>query len=198
MDQEKLDEIVSLAEGASEKLTDKTLKELTYKTVLTQLLQQSTVPAATPTPSQQPIVGTSVTAPSQANSSSPAGKVAAWAGISEDLLSELFDFGDDNVRVQVPHSKLPKKISDAQRLLAHLKLAVEKIGYDNDEVSAQAMLEVFDEHACKDKNTAKNIKSSQYIVPSSGKKGTMKSYKMRFSGLTFAQQEIRNVLGIQA
>lgn len=196
MNQEDINKIIELAEGASAKVTDKDLKELTYKTVLTQLLQQS---APTPQVASGFVGGAAAPGAASVASKSnvPADKIAAWLGTSPEILSEVFEFGEDEVTVRVAHNQLPKRIADAQRLLAHLKLAADKIGYDKDEVTAQAMIQMFDDHGCKDGNAAKNLKASNYVIQS-GSKGTMKSYKMRYSGLSAMQQEVKNVLGITA
>lgn len=195
MNQDKIDSIVKSAEAAVAAVSDETLKAETYKIVLTELLRNgvgSNVPA-TPSGSgaQVPVAPGRVAG----KGDGPAAKVAAWIGTNEDVVGEVFEFGDTAATVRLAHSLLPKKIADAQRLLAHLKLSVEKIGYDADEVTAKGMIEMFDDHGCKDGNAAKNLKASGYIIPKGGK-GTMKSYKLRYSGLTATLEEVKNVLGI--
>ena len=59
---------------------------------------------------------------------------------------------------------------------------------------AKDLIDMFDEHGCKDGNVAKNLKASSYIIPKGGK-GTMKSYRLRYSGISATLTEIQNVLG---
>lgn len=198
MNQEDVEKIVALAEGASAQVKDPGLKEVTFKTVLTELLRQS----ASPTPqlpppilsglAAQPIIGST-----QAKAGTPQLKLAEWVGTAPEILTEIFEFGDNSVTVRLPQAALPNRMADAQRLLAHIKLAVDKIGYERDEVPAQEMIELFDDHGCKDGNVAKNLKASPYIVPKGGK-NTMKTYKMRYSGIAGTLNEVRSALGIQA
>jgi hypothetical protein len=193
MDQAELDKIVALAQQASENVTDEALKSETYKIVLTELIRKnvSSDTASANAASAQPAGGSTRPA---AKAGSPAAKVAAWVGIDEDALSEIFEFGDSSVAVHLPHTVLPKKAADAQRLLAHLKLSVDKIGYDIDEVASKELISMFDDHGCKDANLAKNLKADEYII-SKGGKGTMKSYKLRYTGMSASLGEIQNVLG---
>lgn len=193
MDQAELDKIVALAQQASENVTDDTLKSETYKIVLTELIR-SNMGIGTASANSVPVqTAVSSTKPA-GKAGSPTAKVAAWVGIDEDALSEIFEFGDYSVAVHLPHTVLPKKAADAQRLLAHLKLSVDKIGYDIDEVSSKDLISMFDDHGCKDANLAKNLKADEYII-SKGGKGTMKSYKLRYTGMSASQEEIKNVLG---
>lgn len=190
MDQEEINKIVALAEAASAGVSDPALKAETYKIVLTEMIRGAQAPAASPTITATNAVP--VHAVQSKPDSAPA-KVAVWTGLSEDVLSEIFEFGDNAVTVRLSHSLLPKKVSDAQRLLAQLKLSVDKIGYDADDVPAKDLIDMFDDHGCKDGNVAKNLKASEYIIPKGGK-GTMKSYKIRYSGISATLSEIQNVL----
>jgi len=194
MNQDEINRIVALAETASAGVTDPAMKVETYKIVLTEMLRSAQAPASAP----QNSANTPTTPqPSQSKPDSAPAKVAAWTGVSEDVLSEVFEFGDSAVTVRLSHNLLPKKVSDAQRLLAQLKLSVDKIGYDADEVAAKDLIDMFDDHGCKDGNVAKNLKASDYII-SKGGKGTMKTYKLRYSGISATLTEIQNVLGAAA
>lgn len=190
MNQDEINRIVALAEAASAGVTDPVMKAETYKIVLTEMLRGAQNLASTPQVSSAASATTST--PSKPDSA-PA-KVAAWTGVGEDVLSEVFEFGDTAVTVRLSHNLLPKKVSDAQRLLAQLKLSVDKIGYDIDDVPAKDLIDMFDYHNCKDGNVAKNLKASEYII-SKGGKGTMKTYKLRYSGISATLTEIQNVLG---
>jgi hypothetical protein len=197
MDQVELEQIISLAESASAKVSDSTLKEQTYKIVLTELLRQRTGISGGPSigAENQYQGNQQVHAPRPgAKGDTPAAKVATWVGIEEDALSEIFEFSDNGVAIHLPHTILPTKAADAQRLLAHMKLSVDRIGYDADEVSSKDLITIFDDHGCKDANLAKNLKASEYII-SKGGKGAMKSYKLRYTGMSAALTEIQNVLG---
>lgn len=193
MDQEKINSIVQKAEKALERVKDETLKAETYKIILTELLRNEAGGNSLPTVNNPHTIGAAKQA--LAGGEGPAAKVAAWASTSKDLLSEIFEFGETSVTVKVAQSTLPKKISDAQRLLANLKLSAEKIGYDTDEVPAKDLIDIFDDHGCKDGNAAKNLKSSEYVIAKGGK-NAMKAYKIRYSGLGVARDEIRNVIGV--
>jgi len=193
MNQAELEKIVVLAEQASAKVTDSTLKEQTYRIVLTELLRQGSSGSAGTVHAddrrqQAPAAKTTV------KSDTPAAKIAAWVGIDEAALAEIFEFGESGVGVHLPHTVLPKKAADAQRLLAHIKLAADKIGYDTDEVASRDMIAMFDDHGCKDANVAKNLKTSEYIITKGGR-GTMKGYKLRYTGMSEALSEIQDVLG---
>lgn len=194
MDQDEISRIVGLAEAASAGVTDPEMKTETYKIVLTELLRGAQSPVGN-TPNSGHAAHT--TQPIQSKPDSAPAKVAAWTGVSEEVLSEVFEFGDTAVTVRLSHNLLPKKISDAQRLLAQLKLSVDKIGYEADEVPAKELIDMFDDHGCKDGNVAKNLKASEYII-SKGGKGTMKTYKLRYSGISATLTEIQNVLGATA
>ncbi len=191
MNQDEINRIVALAEAASVGVTDPVMKAETYKIVLTEMLRGAQNPAST---SQSSAGAPNATAPTHSKPDSAPAKVAAWTGVSEDALSEVFEFGDTAVTVRLSHNLLPKKVSDAQRLLAQLKLSVDKIGYDIDDVPAKDLIDMFDDHGCKDGNVAKNLKASEYII-SKGGKGTMKTYKLRYSGISATLTEIQNVLG---
>jgi len=192
MNQEEINRVVSLAENASAGVKDPIMKAETYKIVLTEMLRNIQAPSDTP-PSRD---GTDKTAKvSQPRTGSASSKVATWAGVGEDVLSEVFEFGDTGATVRLSYSLLPKKVSDAQRLLTQFKLSVDKIGYDIDEVSAKALNEMFDDHGCKDGNVAKNLKASEFII-SKGSTSKMKSYKLRYSGINTTLKEIQNVLGV--
>lgn len=189
MNQDEINRIVALAEAASAGVTDPAMKAETYKIVLTEMLRTAQSPVTTP----QSSGAANAAAPTQSKPDSAPAKVAAWTGVSEDVLSEVFEFGDTAVIVRLSHNLLPKKVSDAQRLLAQLKLSVDKIGYDIDDVPAKDLIDMFDDHGCKDGNVAKNLKASEYII-SKGGKGTMKTYKLRYSGISATLTEIQNVL----
>lgn len=191
MNQEEINQIVATAEAASAGVTDPALKAETYKIVLTEMLRSAQSPASTP----QSSTATAEASPlPQSKPDSAPAKVAAWTGVSENVLSEIFEFGDTAVTIRLSHNLLPKKVSDAQRLLAQLKLSVDKIGYDIDDVPAKDLIDMFDDHGCKDGNVAKNLKASEYII-SKGGKGTMKTYRLRYSGISATLTEIQNVLG---
>lgn len=190
MKQEDISRIVQLATVASEGVSDPALKAETYKIVLTEMLRNEQAVASP----QHQMVAHATAQGVASKPGSPASKVAAWTGLSEDELTEIFEFTDNSATVRLSHNLLPKKISDAQRLLTHFKLSADKIGYDLDEVPAKDLIDMFDEHGCKDGNVAKNLKASDFIIPKGGK-GTMKSYKLRYSGISATLTEIRNVLG---
>ena len=191
MNQDEINRIVALAETASAGVTDPAMKAETYKIVLTEMLRGAQTPVSNTRPEHASTQSAQTT---QSKPDSAPAKVAAWTGVSEDVLSEVFEFSDTAVTVRLSHNLLPKKISDAQRLLAQLKLSVDKIGYDADEVPAKDLIDMFDDHGCKDGNVAKNLKASEYII-SKGGKGTMKTYKLRYSGISATLTEIQNVLG---
>jgi hypothetical protein len=193
MDQAELDKIVMLAQQASENVTDDALKSETYKIVLTEMIRSNMGIGTAPANSASAQSTVSSTR-SVSKAGSPVAKVAAWVGIDEDALSEIFEFGDYSVAVHLPHTVLPKKAADAQRLLAHFKLSVDKIGYDIDEVASKDLISMFDDHGCKDANLAKNLKADEYVI-SKGGKGTMKTYKLRYTGMSASLGEIQNVLG---
>lgn len=198
MDKGALDDIVALAEAASNKVSDSALRDETYKIVLTELLRIRTSNGG-----GAMSTGSAVTGPVQtgqepsatSRADGPAAKLAAWLSVDENILSEIFEFEEGNLTVHLAHSVLPKKGSDAQRLLAYIKLAAEKIAYNTDEVPAKDLIAIVDNHGCKDANLAKNLKSSEYIIPKGGR-GTMKTYRLRYTGMAVAQSDIKRALGV--
>lgn len=191
MNEDTIKKYVALAESGADAVKDMDFRPKTYELVLQELLRSMNAPTS--------VVGKSLPTTIQEGNpktGSPQEKACAWLGTDLSHIEEVFEFQDNEAQVHISPSALPKRSSEAQKQIALYKLAIDKMAYGVDEVPARAIIELCDEHSCKDGNLAKNIKSSEYIVTKSGKKGTMKTYKIKHSGVQMVHDELQNVLGL--
>lgn len=190
MSDEVLRKYVEQAETAAESVKDKELKLKAFTLVLNHLLAGT--PAAAPTSKvQAPGQGKATAVPT---GDDPIERIAAWAQVDADAISDVMTLDDGKVNIHIASSALPKKGADAQRFLALVQLAATKAAFGQSDVGAKELIATCTDYSCMDANFAKNLKAYDKYIAVKGSKGKMKVYSIRRPGLEKAAEEIRNVL----
>lgn len=123
-------------------------------------------------------------------------RAADWAGVQEQALLDLVDFADDGVVPTIYHGRLPKGKSERQRVLALVKLGLDKVAYGRDELSARFVNEICDRYECLDQNLPTNLQRSD-VAKRSGSRGSY-TYRLTLTGTDRARAVIRELLGIES
>lgn len=120
----------------------------------------------------------------------PVDRLAAWSGIAGDRLNDFFEFGDRGVGLIVPENLLPASRADRQRMLAHLKLAIDSVAYGQTELPARDIASLCRDYACLDDNLSKNLTVgySNYVTRRGRRAGT--HYRLTQPG----REAARNIL----
>jgi hypothetical protein len=116
----------------------------------------------------------------------PDAAVAKWANLDVEAVRDRVEFGDDAL-VRLPVDRLPRAKADRQRVIALMKLAIDRVGYGLDDVSAQRVNAACSEYACVDQNISHNIAARGDLITRRGKRGAY-LYRITQPGLQRARE----------
>lgn len=126
------------------------------------------------------------------DTTSPASRVAKWLSVDPELLYDVIDFGEDRPELVLWERKLPKGKADRQRVLAAIRLAVDRVGYRREETDARAINALCERYDCLDQNLPKNLRARD-LVTRKGQRGAY-VYRLTHAGLPQAKAILEEVL----
>jgi hypothetical protein len=97
--------------------------------------------------------------------------VASWVGVDPERLLDVLEFPPDGVLLRIPSARLKSSRADRQRLLALLKLAIDRKAYGREEVSTQQINVVCSDYGCLDQNITSNLAAREDLIMRRGKRG---------------------------
>ncbi|MDQ3916314.1 MAG: hypothetical protein M3323_13470 [Actinomycetota bacterium] len=130
---------------------------------------------------------------SETGSSSPLERAVTWTGVSPEALLDVVDFGTEGVIPTVYHGRLPKGKLERQRVVAVMKLSLDKVAYGASELSARQVNEVCDRYECLDQNLPGNLQKSG-LATRLGDRGSY-VYRVTLAGEDRARQVLRSLTG---
>lgn len=130
---------------------------------------------------------------SPGDDASPLAYVARWAGVDPEVLSDAFEFGPEEVELNLWHGRLPNGKAERQRVLALAKLGVERIGYGREEVTSRELNSLCEKYECLDQNIPGNIQQRN-LVQRRGRRGSY-NYRLTLAGVDSSRDVIRGLVG---
>jgi hypothetical protein len=101
----------------------------------------------------------------------PAVRLSSWAGVNVQRIEDVIEFGEQEAFLRVPSARLPRSKADRQRVLALLKLAVDRVGYRREEVAAAQINAACAEYSAMDQNLPHNLMARAGLITRRGKRG---------------------------
>jgi hypothetical protein len=126
--------------------------------------------------------------------SSAARRAAEGVSVGEDRVQDIVDFGVDGVALSIHGRSLPSMKAGRQRMLALLKLALDRVAYDRDQVQARELSAILDQYDCLDQNVPKNLETYENYITRRGQRRGGYSYRITQYGLDRAREELRSLL----
>jgi hypothetical protein len=159
------------------------LGEIAFDRAVTLLLDEPSPPPhaaeATPVPA--------------AVSDGPVAVVAGWLERPPEKLLDICEFSSDGVEIQLWHAQLPERKADCQRLLAMVKLGLERVGFEHELVSARDLNALCTKYGCLDQNMPQNLQKYQNHIVRRGQRGAY-NYRLTHAGLQAARETIRGLI----
>lgn len=118
----------------------------------------------------------------------PLTRAVEWTGAKAEALLDLVQFGDNGVAPVIYHGRLPKGKAERQRILAALKLGLDKVAYGIDQLNARVLNEICARYECVDQNLPTNLQKSG-IANRTGARGSY-VYKLTLKGQDLAREAI--------
>lgn len=140
-----------------------------------------------------PVAGEKGSAVATTTSGEPAERLSRWLGSDADRIQDVIELGDDGSVLRIPAAQLPRSRADRQRILALLKLSVDRIAYEIESVSAAEIGAVCDDYGSVDQNLAQNLAARGDLITRRGKRGGY-VYRATQPGLERARQLLGAVL----
>lgn len=122
----------------------------------------------------------------------PVERAVAWSGLTKDVLLDVVEFGEAGVRPTIWHGRLPGSKSKRQRVLALIKLALDKFAYGIDELPASDVNEVCQAYECLDQNLPTNLQRNR-IATRRGQRGSY-TYRLSLAGEDQARQCLQGLI----
>jgi hypothetical protein len=122
----------------------------------------------------------------------PAGSVAAWANVPREAVEDNFEFGAEGGLVKVKTHRLPAQKGGKQTLIGILKLAIDRVGYGQEEVSTRAVNAALAEYKAVDQNVFKHLVGRGDFVSRRGQRGNY-SYRLTQPGVEKALELMRSI-----
>ncbi|HEX8066297.1 MAG TPA: hypothetical protein VF520_07210 [Thermoleophilaceae bacterium] len=92
--------------------------------------------------------------------------------VEDGRVKDVVEFTESDVLLRLPTARLPRAKADRQRLITLLKLALDRVAFGLDEVSAHRINAACHEYACADQNLPHNVASRGDLVTRRGKRGS--------------------------
>lgn len=123
----------------------------------------------------------------------PAASVARWVGVDTATIKDHIEFAEAKGVPRPPNSRLPRSKADRQRVLTLLTLAVNRIGYGQEEVPSSEVNALAAEYASLDQNLPHNISQRGELITRRGKRGAFE-YRATQPGLERARDLLRELV----
>lgn len=146
-------------------------------------------------PAQEP-ASTSSGAADVSPGDRPEQRLARWAAIDVSRVLDAFTFGDVGAQVELSTRNLPSTKAARQRLLALLKLTVDRIAYEREAVPSRELTQLCDRYNAMDRNFSVNLQQDGYdeLISRRGRAGSH-TYRLTQYGLDEGRELIRGLLG---
>lgn len=120
----------------------------------------------------------------------PAEKIASRVGVSAPALRDRVEFDEDGARPQVRAAQLPQGTAERQRVLTLLKLTLDRLGVEVEEVPVSRLSALCDEYSALDQNFSTNLAKRDDLMSRRGKRGAFR-YRATTPGLERGQELVR-------
>lgn len=146
-------------------------------------------------PAQEPVSAPSGAAPAS-RGDRPEQRLAHWAAVDVTRVLDAFTFGDLGAEVELSTRNLPNTKAARQRLLVLLKLTVDRIAYEREEVPSRELRQLCDRYNAMDRNFSVNLQQDGYdaLISRRGRVGSH-TYRLTQYGLDEGRELIRGLLG---
>lgn len=124
---------------------------------------------------------------SAARGDSPVAKVAAWARVDIDQILDFVHFAEEgDARPTIPAARLPSTKAKQQRVLAVLKLALDRVAYGQEDASTRTIYRFLDDYGIADQNVVQNLIGRGNLVTRRGQRASA-SYRLTVQGVETAK-----------
>lgn len=150
------------------------------------LLGTSTPASPTPPPAGETPEGVHATPTGE----TPDENIASRVGVSAPALRDRVEFAEDGARPKVRAAQLPQGTAERQRVLALLKLTLDRLGFEVEEVPVSQLSALCDEYSALDQNFSTNLAKRDDLISRRGKRGAFR-YRVTTPGLERGEELVR-------
>jgi hypothetical protein len=145
---------------------------------------------ATTTPGPQLSTQTAEEPEGSTAADDPAERVARRVEVDAAALRDRVEFDEDGARPQVRAAQLPQGRAERQRVLALLKLTLDRLGFGIEEVPVQKLSAICQDYSAYDHNFPTNLAKRDDLISRRGSRGGFR-YRITTPGLERGQELLR-------